>query len=398
MYSPDALEQRTYRYDRIRGTAQGIAQSGLLTFGLLIAIRVYEAPAFLKASIPAAHALGMLLSPLLLAVLSRTAWRSTGICAVFFVISALMVLLTSLAGGLIAFTLFITLALIAQSQQPPFMIQAYSMNYKPINRGSRLSTSFMLSALFGSIFLFAGGNILDANIDHWRLLFVLMAIASLGAAWAVFQIPSRAMDHYPRSNPLENLTLIKSDRVFGTLLISWTLLGMATLMTTPLRIEYLANPDYGINASNERIAMLTFIVPAISQIFSTRFWGRFYDRTNFIVLRNCINACFLSSILLFFTTTNLMLITLASIIFGIGVGGGTLVWNLWVTKMAPANRVQAYMSVHTWTTGVRGLIAPFIGFSLLTVISPTAIGILSAVLICLSMLLFITARGDPRLS
>lgn len=339
----------------------------------------------------------MLLSPLLLLVFSRTSWRSTGICAGFLFVSAAMLALAACSSSLVYFVLFITIALIAQSQQAPFMIQAYSMNYKPFNRGSRLSTSFMLTAITGSIFLYFGGHLLDANIDRWPLLFAVMVIASLGSGYAVFQIPSRAMDHFPRSNPLENLTLVKTDRVFGILLASWTLLGMATLMVAPLRIEYLANPDYGINASNERIAMLTFIIPAISQIISTRFWGRLYDRTSFIVLRNCINACFLTSILLFFTTTHLYLIGLAAIFFGIAVGGGTLVWNLWVTKLAPADKVQAYMSVHTWTTGVRGLIAPFIGFYLLTVISPTVISLIASALICLSMLLFVTARGDPRL-
>src|SRR5690606_34964056 len=97
-------------------------------------------------------------------------------------------------------------------------------------------------------------------------LFVVMAASSTVAGWAVYQIPSRPMDHFPRSRPLENLALLRRDRVFGIIVCSWTFLGVGVLMMYPLRVEYLASPEYGINATNEQIAMLTFILPAIVQI------------------------------------------------------------------------------------------------------------------------------------
>ena len=46
-----------------------------------------------------------------------------------------------------------------------------------------------------------------------------------------------------------------------------------------------------------------------------------------------------------------------AIIFGISNAGGDVAWSLWVTKFAPPNRVADYMSVHTFFTGVRGVMA-----------------------------------------
>ena len=39
-----------------------------------------------------------------------------------------------------------------------------------------------------------------------------------------------------------------------------------------------------------------------------------------------------------------------------------MAWSLWVTKFAPPGRVADYMSVHTFLTGVRGVMAPLFAF------------------------------------
>ncbi len=71
------------------------------------------------------------------------------------------------------------------------------------------------------------------------------------------------------------------------------------------------------------------------------------------------------SIVIFFTTNNIWLLSFSAILLGMAMGGGNLSWNLWVTKFATQDRTAAYMSVHTFTTGIRGFAAPFLGFFLL---------------------------------
>lgn len=83
---------------------------------------------------------------------------------------------------------------------------------------------------------------------------------------------------------------------------------------------------------------------------------------------------------------------IGQIFFGIAHAGGDIAWGMWVTKLAPANRVADYMSVHTFFTGVRGVLAPIVGFGVLA--SGLAIGKLSYIsagMIILSAILLIPA-------
>jgi len=66
---------------------------------------------------------------------------------------------------------------------------------------------------------------------------------------------------------------------------------------------------------------------------------------------------------------------------GVAKAGGNVAWSLWVTKFASADNVAEYMSVHTFLTGCRGVIAPFIAFPLAASIGPAWVGAIGAFLI-----------------
>ena len=114
--------------------------------------------------------------------------------------------------------------------------------------------------------------------------------------------------------------------------------------------------------------------------------------------RNLLNAFFFLSVLLFFISDNIFLIGFASACQGIAIGGGKIFWNLWVTKIAKAEKVSSYMSVHMALTGIRGSIAPFIGYWILNQTSPQVVAYMGALLIALSMILFECHRSHPRLT
>ena len=73
-------------------------------------------------------------------------------------------------------------------------------------------------------------------------------------------------------------------------------------------------------------------------------------------------------------------------------------WSLWVTKFAPENRVADYMSVHTFFTGVRGVLAPLTAFQLAKTLSLSTLGIVSAILILFATLLLIPEIRFGRLA
>jgi MFS family permease len=140
-------------------------------------------------------------------------------------------------------------------------------------------------------------------------------------------------------------------------------MGFANLMMLPLRIEYLASPRYHLELRPDTIALLTGIVPNIARLLLSPVWGWLFDRANFFVVRICLNVGFALGIASFFMSDTMTGLVLSAIVFGVSVAGGDVAWSLWVTKIAPPPRVADYMSVHTFFTGVRALIAPVIGFA-----------------------------------
>jgi len=80
---------------------------------------------------------------------------------------------------------------------------------------------------------------------------------------------------------------------------------------------------------------------------------------------------------------------LGGIVFGVSLAGGDVAWSLWVTKFAPPERVADYMSVHTFFTGVRGVLAPLLAFHLLGHISIGTLGWISTGLIVAASLLLL---------
>jgi MFS family permease len=160
-------------------------------------------------------------------------------------------------------------------------------------------------------------------------------------------------------------------------------------MMLPMRVEYLANPRYGLALSPGEIAFLIGVVPNSARLLLSPVWGWLFDRMNFFVLRVTLNVGFALGILAFFTSDSVTGLVIGAIIHGIANAGGDVAWGLWVTKFAPPNRVADYMSVHTCFTGVRGVAAPIVAFHLVTRISMSSLGFIAGGLIVVASLLLL---------
>src|SRR5258706_1768734 len=108
---------------------------------------------------------------------------------------------------------------------------------------------------------------------------------------------------------------------------------------------------------------------------------------NFFVLRITLNLGFALGILAFFTSHSPAGLVIGAIIYGVSNAGGDVAWSLWVTKFAPPERVADYMSVHTFFTGMRGVIAPVVAFQLAMHWAPQTISWLGAWMILAATLI-----------
>lgn len=64
-------------------------------------------------------------------------------------------------------------------------------------------------------------------------------------------------------------------------------------------------------------------------------------------------------------------------------------WSLWVTKFAPAESVGEYMSVHTFFTGIRGVISAYLAFVIAQQFGPTTVSIVGGSCILISSLMLL---------
>ncbi len=390
--------EATYIRDKWRAPFLGILEAGWQAFPLLIAIRYFDAPESVKAFIAGAGPIGFLLTPLTLFIAARMGARPSSACALVFGLSAALILGATLASTLLVFTICCIASQMAAVQHGPLMVQVYTMNYGDHERGQRVTTPLMLTAAFSVLFAWAGGELLDLDLLNYKYLFLFMAFCAVACTLAVRGVPCNPLSTKHVGNPWQSFSFIWKDRMFGHILSAWMLLGLGNLIAIPIRVEYLADPSYGINANNATIAFLLVVVPALARLLSTKVWGHLFDKLHFVTTRNSLNLCFLLSVGLFFFTKNIYLLGIAMAFQGIAMGGGKIFWGLWVTKIAPPEKASAYMSIHMALTGVRGTLAPFIGYWILAQSNPSAVAWTGLILITAAILLFETLRRHPRLA
>lgn len=389
---------RTFARDKLRAPLLGVLEAGWQAVPLLIAIRYFNAPENIKAFIAGAGPIGFLLTPITLYWVARVQATPSRASACLFILSALLIVAASSAEGLLLFTLCIIGSQVASVQYGPLMVQVYTANYPEGERGRRVATPLVLTALGAICFSWIAGELLDVRMSHYRFIFTVMAVSALLSAIILYGIPSAPLSSKNVGNPWQNLSLIWKDRFFGYLLFSWMLLGLGNLIALPIRVEYLANPLYGVDASNKTIAVLIVLIPSAARLLSTHLWGHLFDRLHFVTTRNLLNVCFFISIGLFFFTTNLILLSVAMAFQGIAMGGGKIFWGLWVTKIAPQEKASSYMSIHMAMTGLRGTLAPFIGYWILSRSQPESVAVTGMALVAAAILLFEMIRRHPRLS
>jgi len=389
--------RQTFRYDCMRGPFNSIVYTGLMTLAILIAKRYYLAPDWVKSFIASAESIGRLVTPITLYIGFRLGLRTSLLAALYMFGTGILLMGTAISMNTAFYAVTIVAAYILFAQPPKLMLHIYSNNYPTRERGKRVSTMFTISIGVGILFSFWLGKGLDADITNFHMQFFLLAIAAIISALFLMKIPSVPLDPEAKSNAWQTISLLWKDKLFAIMIVGYIILGVGNSMVIPIRIEYMADPKYTINASNLDITVINVVIQGASMIISTRIWGYTFDKLHFITTRLLVNACFFISFVTFFTSKNLLVLGVSIAVNGFAMAGGMILWNLWVTKIAPHNKIPVYMSAHSACSGVKGLIAPFIGYAILALTGPKTVGFIAAGLMVLSSAIYYSLRKNPRI-
>ena len=397
-HSPDKSKpsKQTFRLDLLNSSMGGILEVGFGTFAILIAIRFLEAPSSIKAILASGVSAGLLLVPHMQRMAAWTRLRVSSFCACLMLVSSGCLFSSSYLSDVYLLAGFLFVAQVCFSQLPGFMIQVYSRNYSPKERGKRLAWNFILSAFIGMLLSYSAGNYLDRQSAEPGWIFLCMSLVSLASAILLYLIPSQPIEKSQRTyGLLDSLTLLKEDRLFSQMLFAWMVMGLGIIMTLPLRIEYLGGSG-GLNLSNEQIALVTVVVFSIARIISSRLWGEWFDRVRFLYFRITLNIILIGATLVYFHAEGLIGVCVGAGLAGVGVGGSKIAWSLWVTKLAPEGMEARYMGAHVVLTGLRGALAPFLGYSLLGLLGYRGVAWFSVGLVTVSTLLFFRLFSHHR--
>jgi MFS family permease len=425
-----ARTTQTFRYERWRALTAGIIEAAGGTFLLLIAVRWFEAGAVSKALVAGGGSFGLMLGPWLVARVETAGWPVAKAASRLAMFGAAGFVIMAVFPVLPVFVIGSVLTMAMSSAAVPLMTQIYQENYPEHQRGKLFSRTFMIRIATALVFSAVGGLVLSENsIElHWILIQVLhlpagfveqirgniryspyllgvFAGAFTMAAYCLARVPSKALAASGGTHPFRALRFVRDDALFRRTLVMWMIMGFANLMIGPLRVEYLANSKHGLTWNGEPlttalIALLVGVIPNLARLVMSPVWGWLFDRMNFFVLRILLNTGFALGMLSFFGGDHFAWLIIGAIIYGISNAGGDVAWSLWVTKFAPPERVADYMSVHTFFTGLRGVIAPLVAFQLIAHYSVSAISWLGAIMIFVATLILIpeikSGRGAKR--
>ena len=397
--APDDPVVITYRNERLRAVAAGIIETATTTFLLLIAVRAFHAGPLPKAVLASCNSIGFLATPLVVALVGRSRTPVARAGSRFLAVGAVLFLIAALIPSIEVFVAASALAISMAGAVVPLQTKLYQDNYPALVRGRLFARTSMIRIFSGGSFALLAGWALSGRIEMYPILLVIFAIAFACASVWVGRIPSQPIPSSESHRLFSGFRHLRTDRLFRNTIICWMIMGFGNLMMLPLRVEYLANSKHGLALTEVTVALLVMVIPNIVRLICSPIWGALFDRVNFFWLRVLANLGFATGIAAFFFSSSPVGLVAGSIIFGFANAGGDVVWSLWVTKFAPAERVTEYMSVHVFFTGIRGVLAPITAFHLLDHFSVTQLGMVSGGMIIFSSLLLLPetrkGRGFP---
>jgi hypothetical protein len=356
-------------------------ESAGTTFLLLIAVRAYHSGALWKSAVAAGSSLGLLFTPVVVSVVTRRNWQPAPVAARMYFFSAALFILAAAVRWLPVFAVASMTAMASIAATIPLLTHIYQENYPDTRRGKLFSRTVMIRIATAAVFSDLAGRALSYRLGNFPVLLLIFAAALVFAGCCVSRIPSNPIHDDGGAHPFRAMRFVRDDAIFRRTLICWMLMGFGNLMMLPLRVEYLANPKYHLNLTAGMVALFTGVIPNLARLVLSPVWGHLFDRMNFFALRVTLNCGFAIGIATFFMSNSTLGLVVGAIVFGISNAGGDVAWSLWVTKFAPPQRVADYMSVHTFFTGVRGVLAPAVAFFAVQHLTMGAMAVVSTVLI-----------------
>jgi predicted MFS family arabinose efflux permease len=386
---------RTQVVDVLRAIPLGILLPLETSVLLTIAIKHFDASALVKGLIAAAGGVGLLVSPYLTSLTRRLDLPAMRM-AMWVALAGAFGFALAASGSLPLYVIGVLIGLTAVNGTIPLLTFTYQRNFPTAERGKRVGRGLAMRVAVSAPLAVVIGAWLRDRLDLWWVILLAGSVAMVMLAALYRRMPTERLDRGQASGSMPHFHLVRTDRQLRMTLSAWMLMGFGNLMLLPLRVEYLAEAQYGIAADAAMITLLTVTIPSVVRFLTTPIFGRMFDRISFFAARILTNLLFAVYVVAFFSGTSDVALYVGSITLGVAVAGGDLMWMLWVTKFAPHDRVADYMGLHTFFTGVRAVTAPLIGFLVIERFSLGWVAVIAAALMVVSSVVLVPEARAER--
>jgi MFS family permease len=213
----------------------------------------------------------------------------------------------------------------------------------------------------------------------WKHIFLLVSVIGTVSLYFLASVKNRFSDDQ-QSLPLERIVFSPLSNVFELLKrrpdffrfeVAFMIYGIAFLMMTPVVPLFLVDD---LKLGYDVIGFVKGTMFQLVMIIGIPLFGNWFDKTT----PHRLTAIVFAGLALFpallivakYADESLRIgvLTLAFAVFGIMMSGVSVSWSLSAIRFAgKIEDVAVYQSVHIAATGVRGLIAPFFGYFMMTI-------------------------------
>jgi len=265
-----------------------------------------------------------------------------------------------------------------------------------VANGMRMVTSAGVAAL--------AGYYLEKVAGGYHHLFVIAALLGLLGVWQIGSVRTGAKNNETAeplsfsiiAGPLKKAAhLLRRRPDYFRFEAAFMIYGMAFMLLLPVIPLYLVD-DLGFGYKT--IGFVRGGVHLLAIALSIPVFGHLFDRStpHRIAVGSFLTLAVFPVLLLgagrLEGSARLNLVVAAFAVFGIGLGGLSVLWSLSSIRFAGREDAGVYHSVHVTATGIRGLFAPLLGYFVMTTWGKREALFLAACLWVLSALAMIGAR------
>lgn len=265
------------------------------------------------------------------------------------------------------------LAFLVGAMATPAANAIWRYNYPSSHRYRAVGAILTTLSATSLVVSFAVGWLLKTGGERlFRVAFPIGGILGMLGVWVYSNIRVRGegelKDLPPESKPFSfaaNLGLLRRDPRFSKFMLLQFILGFSNLMSGPALIALLKRQD----ADSLEASIVLSVAPSAVMVLSMPVWGRVLQGMNPWRARGFQSLLWIAGFsLIAFSGKNIAFVIAGQAVVGAALGGGNLLWSLQQMYFARKENVPKYMGIHCTLTGIRGLVAPFVGVALMGVI------------------------------